>query len=125
IHVKLFSDSTNWDFTNNTQHQFMLLNYVELMANALMEIFPNLDKLDAFCISYDGMSGGRDANEQAVFNSMRTLFFNAKILPLSIQKGINNFTPFDAHIKASEYSETGIKGTRNSSCKIPPPTGNQ
>jgi hypothetical protein len=124
IHVKLFSDSTSWDFVNNNQHQYMLLNYVDIMTNSLMQIFPTLDKLDAYCISYSGMLGGRDANQQAVLTSMRDLFFKKKIQPLATERGINNFSTYSAGVRAYEFSENGIRGTRTN-CNNQQQTGNQ
>jgi hypothetical protein len=114
IHAYLKNHISEYDFENNPSHLVMLEKYISDLVNALTEIFPNLSKKDAYCLSILGLNSSSTDSEE-----IKTKFMVLRNLRIGLIK--SKYPELDTEDKimaiSDSYDNTGTNGKRSSDCK--------
>ena len=104
----------NFQFGTNAQHNAMASKFLDKMANTLIALFPNLPLIDAYCISFTGMSHNEDnAMPQAELTALREAW------KTKLQRQYPLLYQYDAQQIDSigiQYSNAGVLGNRMTNC---------
>jgi hypothetical protein len=113
IHAYLKNHLAEYDFVNNPDHIIMLETFYGDLVKALMEVYPNISKRDAYCLSLLGLHSKIDDSD--AIKTQYTAMRNTRINYIK-----SKYSELDSEEKviavSDSYDNTGTNGTRTSGC---------
>ena len=114
IHVYLKEHQDTWNTATSSEHEEMLAAYYDQLSSAITEAYPSMPLKDAYSIILSCITND---NEDTSYSDGMITSFKAGLINIMMTRFPDVTGVADVTAIASQYSETGIKGTRSAGCR--------